>query len=69
MSDPNPKPLPPWLLPAIILLIDVVVIVWLGSRGVLERMPPVAQFFYGATTLAMPLFIYWYLKRKQDRGE
>jgi len=62
-------PPPPWFIPLIILVIDLAAIAWLGALGVLAKLPPWAQFYYGAATFGVPLFIYFFLKRRQDRGE
>lgn len=53
----------------VILIIDLTVIAVLSAYGVLARLPPLAQFYYGAMTFAVPIFIYLFLKKRQSRGD
>jgi hypothetical protein len=70
-DDPSSPPPPPPLFPilAVIIGVDLVIIGMLSFTGVLQRLPPSAQFFYGLTTFAFPVLVYFFLKRRRDRDE
>jgi ribose/xylose/arabinose/galactoside ABC-type transport system permease subunit len=68
MSDDRPPPL--GLILAIIIIADGLVLLWLGSRGVLQKMPEGAQFFYGLAMFGFPVLVYILLKkRRRDRED
>lgn len=70
MQNPSSKPPPPpWVIPVVILFIDLTAIAVLSAYGVLAKLPPLAQFYYGAMTFAVPIFIYLFLKKRQRRGD
>jgi hypothetical protein len=67
---PEDRPPPLGLILAIIILADLIVLVWLGSRGVLQKLPEGAQFFYGLSMFGFPVLVYFLLKKRRgDRGE
>lgn len=57
------------MIPLIIFIFDVVIFAFLGMIGALAKLPPAAQFYFGASTVALPLIIYLLLKRRADRGD
>lgn len=63
-EEPPPPPLGTIL--AVILIVDAVVLASLASRGLLQRLPPYAQFYYGVATFGFPVFVYWMLKRRRN---
>ena len=69
MSSVEPPSRPPWLIPVIIFVADVIIFAFLGVIGALAKLPPAAQFLLGATTVAFPVIIYVLLKRRVDRSE
>ena len=68
---PEEPPAPPPLLPvlAVILIVDVIVVGVLAYNGVLQRLPPSAQFIYGMTMFGFPVLVYVLLKSRRNRGE
>ena len=69
MSSAPPPPRPPWVIPLIIFVLDVLIFGFLGMIGALPKLPSAVQFFLGASTVAFPLIIYVLLKARADRGE
>jgi hypothetical protein len=67
MSEENPPPLWPVLI--FILVADAVILAVLASRGMLARLSPGAQFFYGLTTFGFPVLVYFLLKKRRGSGE
>ncbi len=64
-NDDSPPPL--GLILGIIIGVDLVIVVWLGSRGILQRMPEWMQFYYGLMMFGFPVLAYWLLKKRRDR--
>lgn len=70
MSEPDsPPPLPLGTVLAVILIADAIILAILASQGMLERLSPGAQFYYGMMTFGFPVVVYFLLKRRRDRGE
>ena len=69
-EEPSSPPPPPPLFPilAVILGVDLCMIGVLSCTGALQRLPPGAQVFYGLTTFAFPVIVYFLLKRRRDGG-
>ncbi|MEO8353693.1 MAG: hypothetical protein ABI680_18350 [Chthoniobacteraceae bacterium] len=67
MSIENPLPRPPWIIPGIIVAVNLVTLLVLGSRGALAQLSPAAQFYFGASTFAFPLIVYLILKKRRER--
>lgn len=68
MSESEPPPPPLKLILGIIIATDLIVITVLASMGLLTRLSPAAQFYYGLMTFGFPVLVYWLLKRRRDRG-
>lgn len=71
MSDQEEPPPPPLgTVLGVIIAVDVVILAILSSQGMLARLSPGAQFYYGLMTFGFPVLVYWMLKRRRkDRGE
>jgi len=71
MSDQEEPPPPPLgTILGVIIAVDVVILAILASRGMLARLSPGAQFYYGLMTFGFPVLVYLMLKRRRkDRGE
>lgn len=67
MSTAQPPPSRPWLIPLIIFVVDVLAFAVLGATGAIENLSPGLQFYFGASTVAFPLIIYLFLKRRAAR--
>ena len=69
MPEDEPPPPPLGVILGVIIAVDAVVLTVLASMGFLQRLSPGAQFYYGLMTFGFPVFVYWMLKRRRDRGE
>lgn len=69
MSEPEPPPPPLGLILGIIIVADLVILAILGAGGMLARLSPGAQFYYGLTTFGFPVLVYWLLKRRRDKRD
>ncbi len=70
MSDQKPPPPPPLgIILGVILAMDVIALTVLASMGMLQRLSPGAQFYYGLMTFGFPVLVYFFLKRRRGRGE
>ena len=69
MSDQEPPPPPLGLILGIIIAVDAVILTLLASKGMLARLSPGAQFYYGVMTFGFPLIVYFMLKRRRNRDE
>jgi hypothetical protein len=67
MSEENPPPL--WPILVCILVADAVILALLAAHGMLARLSPGAQFFYGLTTFGFPVLVYFLLKKRRERGD
>lgn len=67
VSIENPPPRPPWIIPVIIVAVNLATLVILGSLGALQQLSPAAQFYFGAATFAFPLIVYLILKKRRER--
>lgn len=67
MSNEEPPPLSPWVLPAIIFGVNAATLAVLGVLGILERLSPAVQFYFGAATFAFPLVVHLILKKRQSQ--
>ena len=67
MSATPPPPSRPWLIPLIIFCANVIAFAVLGATGAIENLPPAVQFYFGASTVAFPLIIFLFLKRRAIR--
>lgn len=64
MSEPEPQPPPLGTVLVVILILDAVILGVLASRGMLQRLSPGAQFYYGMMTFGFPMLVYWLIKRR-----
>jgi len=48
----------------IIFVVDVIAFAVLGATGAIENLPPAVQFYFGASSVAVPLIIYFFLRRR-----
>jgi hypothetical protein len=65
----DPPPLRPWVIPLIIFGFNVVFLTFLGARGVLEKLPQAAQFYFGTATFALPMILYAILRKRSERND
>ena len=66
VSFEEPPPRPPWIIPAIIVVVNLGTLLFLGSRGALAQLSPAAQFYFGAATFGFPLIVYLVLKKRRE---
>lgn len=69
MSDQEPPPPPLGIILGVILAVDALILAFLASRGMLARLSPGAQFYYGLMTFGFPVLVYFFLKRRRDRRD
>jgi hypothetical protein len=69
MSEENPPPLRPWVIPLIVLAIDAVLLAFAALFGGFAKLSPGMQFYLGAWTFGFPIIIYLFLKRRARRGD
>lgn len=67
VSTAQPPPSRPWLIPTVIFVADVIAFGILGATGAIERLSPAAQFYFGTSTVAFPLIVFLFLKRRAVR--
>jgi len=68
VSSKQPPPFRAWLIPLIIFVVDVVIFAVLGAMGMIEKLPPLMQAYFGASTVAFPIIIYLFLKKRGPRS-
>jgi|GEM_PF-4386745 len=69
MSEQEPPPPPLGLILGIILVADALILGLLGAKGMLAKLSPGAQFYYGLMTFGFPVVVYFMLKRRRDKRD
>lgn len=69
MSEQEPTPPPLGIILGVILAVDALILAFLASKGMLARLSPGAQFYYGLMTFGFPVLVYFLLKRRRDRRD
>jgi hypothetical protein len=67
MPEQEPSPPPLGIILGVIIAVDFVVLAILASKGMLARLSPGAQFYYGLMTFGFPVLVYWILKRRREK--
>ena len=61
VSEENPPPHRPWVVPLVIFALNAAFLAFFAVRGGLARLSPGLQFYFGASTCAFPIILYFIL--------
>jgi hypothetical protein len=68
MPEMEPSSHSPALIAGIIFAFQIVGMVIMGATGALAKLPQAMQFFFGMEAIGFPLLVYFFLKRRENRG-
>jgi len=63
------RPPPPLSILVIIVVVNLLFLGVMSYMGALQRLSPGAQFYYGVASFGFPVFVYWLIKNRRERGE